>query len=415
MKPLGEQQLLDALSILDTKLGDARIWSSLQTVHELSRDHEEERYDLRDTHRIVLSGQQGDRVIRVALENPTSEELLASAKRISNQRIAKTAPEQMAQSSHGPHVGYELSDYRTPLRRIFHDAQDHGSSRIIYREAYLQSTHSRTRLLSRSQDLRVEAHRSRGGLVMGTWTGGALATGEAQVSGLGGPALVRLTSTQLETAADDALAHLHARRAPSGDLEVLLCPEAAAMFAHHCIAHPSAVFRAAQTGPAHVVDDPSSGYGGLLVDDEGVASQPQLLLGLGTGVSLLPQGRMRFDAQAQLRLAPTHVRVSLGTSDLTELVSRIKNGVLLQGPTMCTLDSRGEKVSLLASRGHEIRNGRFTGRVFSHTLSSFLMRDFLSTTAALGNEVRAISFHHDGIASSAEAPYWLGSARVEAA
>ena len=412
---LGDEQLLTALSILDPKLDDARIFSRQNTSDHVVLDHEREEYQRNREHLVVLSGQRDGVASSIVLLNPDYDELLLAATQLSGHAVARPMQlgplEQVRKRRSGIH---RHSEYRDPVRTILAQAQEHGLSRIIYRSSYLHSVHSEQRLISRSQNLRFDSQRTRAGLVMAAWARGEIATSDIQVSGQGGPALVRFSAQDLESVADQTLAHLYARSAPSGAQDVLLCPEAAAMLAYHGIAKARATLPADYQGAARVVDDPRVGYGAMTYDDEGLKAAPQILLGTGAGPAPV-SGRSRIDAEGVRCSRPCHVRVEPGEHSLADLVANVKTGVLLEGPELCVLDSRGETVSLLASRGREIRDGRFTGRLFARTLSRLQLSEFLSTTSGLGNASATLAFDDRGIASSAQAPHWLGRAHVEAA
>lgn len=381
-------------------------------VYSLMIDHEDERFDHQRQHLIVLSGLQGGVPRRIALTDPTPESLHEAAKTFSkDERPSSLALAATESLDWNAERNFEESAYRERARSVFASAQRPGSSRIIYRSAHLQSVFSEQRLLSASQHVQLRSQRTRGGVLMAAWAGDEVATAHDEVSGHGGPELFELSDQRLEQVAQDTLSHLHARSAPQDGDEVILSPPCAAMLAHHAIAACPVKLDAPPSNIVRVFDDPQSGYGRLAMDDEGKKPALHALVG-SEGTALPTNGRMRFDEAGELRKAPTHLRIETEESSLPALVSRVKAGVLLEGPELCALDARGERFSLLSSRAREIRDGRFTGRLFARTLTTAHLAKFISTTIALGDRSETVSFEANGIGSSAEAPYWLGLATV---
>jgi predicted Zn-dependent protease len=410
-----DEDLAAALAVLDAKLEGATVWSRRTEAYELALDHDEERFDRFREHLVVLSAVVNRSPARIVLRGPTREEVLRAAKSLSNSEIAPPMkPIAVLGVDWQKTWTRKHSDFRTPLRALFSEAQQHGGSRVIYRSSYLHSVHSEQRFLSNSQNLRSRTQRTRGGVVMGAWAGGEIANSHAQVSGQGGPALVVLSDDTIAATADRTLSHLHARSAPSGQQEVLLSPETAALLAYKALAKSPTPLSNAGAYKFRIVDDPSTGYGARIHNAAGERVVAQTLLGDG-GSALSLASRMSLGNDGTLQAEPSHVRVEGGTNDLATLVARIETGVLLEGPELCRLDSRGERLAILCNRAREILKGRFTGRRFARTLTSASTADFMSNTVALGSNREVLAFDTNGIAGSAEAPHWLSRASVHKA
>tara|TARA_R110002096_G_scaffold16898_15_gene58276 strand:- start:64530 stop:65876 length:1347 start_codon:yes stop_codon:yes gene_type:complete len=406
-----DDDLASALAILDAKLENATVWSQATHTDALSIDHDEERFDRLHEHLVVLSALKDKVPTQLVLVGPTPEQIVLAATSLSEHAIVPAmtlAP--MAEDGWGTPWTRKHSDYRTPVRALFSIAQQHGGSRVVYRSAYLYSVHTEQRFLSRSKNLRSRSQRTRGGVVMGTWAHGEMALGHTQVSGLGGPALVSLSGDAIAQAADQALAHLHARSAPSGAQEVLLSPETAALLAYAALAKTATPLQGSYN--VRIEDDPTTGYGAMHHDALGEAAVAHTLVGEEATTALL---RLRRGNGGILRSEATNLRVDGDAEELASLVARIETGVLLEGPELCRLDSRGERLAIVCSRAREILKGRFTGRLFSRTLATANVREFFSNTVALGTSREAFAFDTDGIAGSAEAPHWLSRADVHKA
>jgi len=411
---LGDDELLSAISILDAALANARISDIKRNSYIISIDHEQESFDRPREERTILSGVRDGVEHRSVLINPTGEELIAAATRLAQgEKGPMISPPALRDLKPEDRPLGRRGEYRNPVRKIFSESQEHGRSRIVYRSAYLQTHETALRILSRKQNIRNHQRRTRAGLIMGAWAAGDIATANVQVSGGGGPKLAVLSPLQLQSVAEQTLAHLHARSAPTGVQEVILCPEAAALLAYHGIAQSNASIEQRENTSLRVDDDPSYGYGEVLVDDIGTPGLLHSLVG-ENGKPLDPRGRTRFDAEAQLRAFPSHVRVHGGDATLLDLVTKVDQGVLLEGPELCTLNASGDRMALVSSRGREIRGGRFTGRLFSRTLATASLSEFIAETSGLGTDRSTWAFDDSGVPGSAEAPHWLSRARVEA-
>ena len=111
---------------------------------------------------------------------------------------------------------------------------------------------------------------------------------------------------------------------------------------------------------------------------------------------------------------PSNVVVDAGTASELDLVADVREGVFLEAPLHCSVDPEGKSLALLCGRGREIRNGHFTGRVFSRLLATAPCDAFLDDTRALGKRRRSHAFQEGPIAMSARSPAWLSRAQVEA-
>ncbi len=412
---VSDEDLAAALAILDGKLEGATILSHKTHTHELSLDHNEERFDRFRTHLIVLSAIIGHTRRRIVLSAPSPEGLAVAATSFAGHAIAPSMrPAPATDVDWQKTWTTRHSDYRAPLRSLFVEAQNHGGSRVVYRSSYLHSVHTELRFLSRKQNLRTKSQRTRGGVVMGAWAGGEIATSHAQVSGQGGPKIATLSSDAIASTAEHTLSHLHARSAPSGQQEVLLSPEAATHLAYNAIAKSPVSLPNSGDYKFRLVDDPSVGYGAMIYNDAGQRATIQTLVGEGGG-PLSQSTRTRLTSNGTAQAQPSHVRLKAGIDNLASLVERVQTGVLLEGPELCQLDSRGERFAIICSRAREILNGRFTGRLFARTMTTGNTSEFIANTSALGSDSEQWAFESHGIAGSAQAPHWLSRARVEKA
>jgi TldD protein len=287
----------------------------------------------------------------------------------------------------------------------------------VHRGSYLTCDDIESRLLSEQHNQQVRTVRTRIGVLFAAWTGDDVAVAVAESSGVGGLELATLSDSQLQSAADDALAYVHARSAPSGLQDVILSPGGGGLVALHAIARPgfAGIPRPTPQGPLRVSNDPTlaGAYGSYLRDERGDPPSRQELF--GSLAADLEKGTMRRDADCVLRSRPGNIVVEAGTLSLEDLVRDVKEGVYLEGPRYCSVDEMGSSMALLAGRGREIRDGRFTGRLFSRLLATADCATFFDDTRALSKDNSLQAVDDNSVAISMRSPHWLSRAKVEAA
>lgn len=415
------------LEIVDAKVSDAFVWSRLRKRHRVSRDSEEQNFDLLISEDVVIGGDGHS----IGFSGASREELLSGAKRfVATLPAGSPNPD----AAHGPFelppqqdiVATFIIDpasqpneaFHRPIAELFDQSQSVGSSRIIYRNAYSLSDDDELRFLSRTQNQRRRELRQRRGVLFAAWTGDDIVKGAAEHSGAGGLELPSPSANELQWRAQDVLAHVHARSAPSGLQDVILSPECASLVAMEAIAKPA--FRNGlgpeQNALLRVKNDPTRkrGYGNYLGDARGDSPKAIDLFGEQTPASM-EKGNLRRDNELRVRARPSNVVVQPTAVSEQELIAAISKGVYLDAPIHCSVDPEGRALALLCGRGREIHDGRFTGRLFSRVLCSAACASFLSETRGLGNVSRALAFEEGGLAMSAQAPAWLSRAHVGAA
>lgn len=405
--------------LVDQTFEQAIVWSRRLETYRVTQDSGVRGFDQEQQHWVVVGGRSGGAHYSCALLD-TSEEVLAQRVRTFLSRFPQRRNRQALELSPLETLGQEhelglkafgAAEYRDPVSRMFDATQRQQASRIVFRASYLVAHSSDQHLLSRKHHIRMQSVRSRGGIIISAWSGDELASVESQVAGLGGPETANISDTQIEESAQEALAHLHARSAASGEQEVLLAPNASALLALHGIANRRAS-ALITSSPLRIVDDPSVGYGAMARDDVGEAVQSQVLVGRDADVTTR-SGFRRRDHCATLGRGPSNVVVEPGTESQKSLVAGIKQGVLLQGPIHADLDAR-DQLTLLCAQGREIIGGRFTGRLFGRQIMRAPVQDFVDATAALGEDSATLAMDREGRALSTRAPHWLSRALVEA-
>ncbi len=416
------------LQILDGKVEGAFVWSRRHQRHRISKDSEEDQFDLVGSDALVFGGSAGS----VALRNLNRPELLAAAQRFA----AQGSPPSAGASSPARQAAFSLpssqsflakvkldparqskSAMQAPVADLLKRAQSGGGSRIIYRNSYLLADDVETRFLTREHNQRRRELRLRLGVLFAAWTGEDVVTAVAERAGSGGLEMAGPSDIDLQARAHDVLAYAHARSAPSGTQDVILSPECAALVTLESIAKPAFAsgLRATPQGPLRVHDDPTlaGGYGSYVRDDLGQAPTPRALFGSAEAKSM-HLGNMRRDLDLALLPRPSNLLVELGEASEEDLVAEVMQGVYLEGPLHCSVNVQGSQLALLCGRGREILNGRFTGRLFGGILANAESSAFFDATRAVGNRSQTLAFEELGLPLSVQSPAWLSRAKVAA-
>lgn len=233
------------------------------------------------------------------------------------------------------------------------------------------------------------------------------------LGGTGGVEIVEaLTEEVVRFRAQEAVALLHAKAAPSGKMTVLLDPGTAGTFAHESFGHGTEADQllrdrsylkpllGQQLGPEEItiVDDGSrlGDWGSIFFDDEGFPSQRTVLVDKGRFVEVLhdresaevmgrrPTGNCRradFLSRPFVRMTNTFVEPS--DWSLEELLEEAKDGVLLQSCTSGIEDPLGGQMQIKVKKGHRIEGGRITEVLPSMALSGRVL-DVLRSVRGVG-------------------------------
>lgn len=421
-----EDVLPQVLEIVDARLAGAYVWSRQSQRLRASKDSEEQRCDLEVSEDVVFGGEGHS----LAIRNVSPQALLTRAQRFvatlpraaTPRRTHISALQIPAPKSPGVKGKNDWSDKRyrifpESVSELYTKSQREADSRIIYRSSYLLEDEVDSRYLSRDHNQRHHEERKRVGVLFAVWTGDDVISSIAERATSGDIDFAGPSQKELSRSAENALAHVHARSAPSGLQDVILSSECAALVAMRAIAMPGLRLgpRAAPSGPLRVHNDPAlpHGYGNYLHDARGDTPMALDFFGAQT-LEQMQHGNMRRDRQLGLRALPANVVVKPGQASEQDLIADVTEGVYLDAPLHASVDPLGQSLALLCGRGREIRNGRFTGRLFSRLLASAECEPFFAETRALGKTQQALAFEESGVAMSAHSPAWLSRARVEA-
>ncbi len=293
--------------------------------------------------------------------------------------------------------------------QLFDRSRRRGGSRIVYRTAFLDVDDREVAFVGDGRDLLQRIVRARDGVAFVGAAGSTTYTSIAEQAGTGGLDTIAIEDDDLEAAADSALALLTARRAPSGEFDLVLDPTAAAQLVGRCVA-PALHFEQWEIGASRaatlrdqaigselitIVDDPSlpGGYGSHFFDDDGREAMPTTLVDHGVLAVNFARGQRASNVYLSGGDAAGH----------DELMSGVENGLLLEGALAAYTDPAHWSVGLRASRAREIASGKLTGRLYGPLLVHGDVPGLLGAARAATRDVRFTP----GDAMAMGAPYLL--------
>jgi TldD protein len=231
--------------------------------------------------------------------------------------------------------------------------------------------------------------------------------------GIGGQELLEGVDEQSAVAsATQAKAMLTAQTPPAGEMDVILDPSVAGLFAHESFGHGTEADQflrdrsylkpllGSVVGPEFltIADDGAleHAWGSIYFDDEGHPGQKNRLVDHGRFTGALHDTetaaayrtratgntrRSDFLSRAFVRMTNTYVEP--GEQSLDELLAEVKDGVLLEKGTSGIEDPLGGQMQLKVGRGRRIQNGRLTDLLSSMALSGSVLA-FLKATRGVG-------------------------------
>lgn len=140
--------------------------------------------------------------------------------------------------------------------------------------------------------------------------------------------------------------------------------------------------------------------GSYFFDDEGTLSHDTLIIKDGilmSGINdiqsantlnVIPTGNGRresFERKAYTRMTNTYFEA--GNSTLEEMISSIEYGILLENASSGMEDPKNWGIQCMVNMGREIKNGKFTGKIFSPICLSGYVPDLLSSISMISNEI----------------------------
>lgn len=332
-------------------------------------------------------------------------------------------------AAHPPH------EWVPRVEDLYQRSQHHGGSRVVYRGAYLLVDDVIEIHVGHGRDLLQRLVRTRAGVILlaqrGVHSETIPVVEIAETSGLMGLEATAMPESALESAADRVHSMVSPSAHPTGDLDILLDPSCAALFAHHCVgaglrAHHwvtgearAADFLARPVGSEHVtlVDDPTlaGAYGSYFFDHQGRPAAATPLIDRGVlqtpvtdhqSAQLLPlevtANSRRAHAGAALAPEFSNLAFAAGRSSREDLIAAVDQGLLLEGGVFARAHPRSWRFVLRAARAREIRSGKITGVLYSDI-------DIHGDVPALLGAVRGVSSSVARTPAPGELPSTMGS------
>jgi predicted Zn-dependent protease len=317
-----------------------------------------------------------------------------------------------------------------------------GSSRLVYRGAYVESDDADVLVVAPGCDRRQRRQQSRSGVVLAAWRGAELVAGEASRAVAGSIDAALLDAPAIRAAATSALELVTPGAPPAGPGIVVLDPGVVAAIAEVAIADlMTAPAWLAGAAPARqrgervgsplvtIADDPRLSAAAYGFDDEGVVAAPAALIeggvvgapladavsALRLGVPVTSHAR-RPGHGGPLAATPCHVAVSAGTTSVDAMIGGVDGGLLLEGALAVRVDPESWEVVVRVARARRIAGGALTGHVHPDLELRATVPLLLASVTAVSDVVvtagRRVVGDGGHLWRAATAPWWLARATV---
>lgn len=245
-------------------------------------------------------------------------------------------------------------------------------------------------------------------------------------SGLKGAELLdEMTEEKCDEIIEKTISLLDSQKIVPGEYDVICAPDITGLIAHEAFGHGVEMDmflkdRAKSkdyigkevASPIVTMRDGSctqSQCGTYLFDDEGVIGKDTTIIKNGilksgindelTALSLNNEftgngRRESFDRKAYTRM--TNTFIEKGTSKLDEMISSIKYGFLIDDSQSGMEDPKNWGIQCIASIGKEIKDGKFTGRVFSPIIMTGYVPDLLKSISMISDDFESFGSGYCG-------------------
>lgn len=227
--------------------------------------------------------------------------------------------------------------------------------------------------------------------------------------------VTELSDEELEKLKQSALALLTAERIEPGFHDCITAPSVSGTIAHEAFGHGVELdmflkrraraqdYVGHQVGSplVNMLDDPtwSGGHGTYFVDDEGQPATPTYIIKDGVlqrglsdlySASLLKVPRSA-NGRRESYQRKTYVRMSntffeRGESDVQDMIGGVDYGIYCEHASSGMEDPKGWGIQVTCHYAHEVRGGKFTGRVFAPVGITGYVPDVLTSISAVGND-----------------------------
>lgn len=272
--------------------------------------------------------------------------------------------------------------------------------------------------LSANRDLEQDVLYSDAGVSMLARKGQEIKSSHRSASGIGGAEVLSSIEDLLVEIKDTVIALLDAQSLEPGTYECICSPEVTGMIVHEAFGHgvemdmfvkdralaKQYIGKRVASDLVTMKDGADTDYvdvATFFFDDEGNTATDTLVIDRGILVSgfadeisarrlgVRPTGNGRresVDHKAYTRM--TNTFFTSGDSTLEQMISSVKDGLLLEEPSSGMEDPKNWGIQCMVSFAREIKDGKLTGRIFSPIVLSGYVPDLLCSISMVGNDIR---------------------------
>jgi Predicted Zn-dependent proteases and their inactivated homologs len=235
-------------------------------------------------------------------------------------------------------------------------------------------------------------------------------------SGLKGPELMEEMDCSIEDTVRVGEGLLHAGRIEPGEYDVICAPEISGLIAHEAFGHGvemdmfvkgrakavEYLRKPVASGLVTMHDGASAAanVSSYLFDDEGTLGTDTVIIENGilkSGISdllsalklgTIPTGngkRESFERKAYARM--TNTFISPGNDRVEDMIASIKSGYLLNDYLSGMEDPKNWGIQCIIVMGHEIKNGKLTGKIVSPVIMTGYVPDVLKSISMVSGEI----------------------------
>lgn len=272
--------------------------------------------------------------------------------------------------------------------------------------------------LSKNKDLTQNVMWSAGWLVVMSSKGEEIKNSYSPMSILGGSEILRNLEATLEDSCKVALELLDAKPIKPGEYDCICMPDVTGMIVHEAFGHGVEMDMfvkdralAQEYVGKQVASELITMHDGAstipevatyFFDDEGVLAHDTIIIDKGilkTGIcdsqaamhlNHEPTGNGRRESserKAYTRM--TNTIFEAGTSTVDEMIASIKNGVMLCEASSGMEDPKNWGIQLMVSYAREIKDGKFTGKIFSPIVMTGYVPDLLKSISMISDKLEA--------------------------
>ncbi len=272
--------------------------------------------------------------------------------------------------------------------------------------------------LSRNKDLTQNVMWSAGWLVVMASKGEELKDSYQPMSKLGGSEILRNLEAKLDEACKTAIELLDSEPITPGEYDCICMPDVTGMIVHEAFGHGVEMDMfvkdralAREYVGKQVASELITMHDGALAipevatfffDDEGVLAHDTVVIEKGilkTGICDSQAG-MHLNAeptgngrrQSSERKAYTRMTNTIfepGSSTVEEMIASIKDGVMLCEASSGMEDPKNWGIQLMVNYAREIKDGKFTGRIFSPIVMTGYVPDLLKSISMISDKLEA--------------------------